>query len=69
MYNINREDIIEEAYMKCMTEMYAKAQPSANFSELLDGVKNGTIVTETKEIIKDKMEAVYGKGADAGADI
>ena len=32
-------------------------------------VKNGTIVTETKEIIKDKMEAVYGKGADAGADI
>ena len=59
MYNINREDIIDEAYMKCMTEMYAKAQPSANFSELLDGVKNGTIVDTPYDKVFERYYLSY----------
>ena len=35
-YNITRQDVINEAYDKCLTEMYAKSQPSANFKELCE---------------------------------
>ena len=43
-FYINRKSIIEEAYTRCITEMYAKAQPSANYKELLTKKKRGKIV-------------------------
>lgn len=56
---ITRDDIINEAYMKCMTEMYAKAQPSANFSDLLEGVKNGTIVDTPYDKVFERYYLSY----------
>lgn len=40
---LTRKDILEKAYHDCMSEMYAKAQPAANYDEILAGVKDGTI--------------------------
>lgn len=40
---LTRKDILEKAYHDCMSEMYAKAQPPANYDEILAGVKDGTI--------------------------
>ena len=34
-FNINRSFILEQAVLECLTEMYAKAQPSADFNELM----------------------------------
>lgn len=34
-FNIDRSSIIEQAILECLTEMYAKAQPSADFNELI----------------------------------
>lgn len=39
-----RKDILQRAYNECLTEMFAKAQPSADFNALMEGVKNGTII-------------------------
>lgn len=40
---LTRKDILEKAYHDCMSEMYAKSQPPADYDEILDGVKDGTI--------------------------
>lgn len=40
---LTRKAILEKAYHDCMSEMYAKSQPSVNYDEILDGVKNGSI--------------------------
>lgn len=40
---VNRENILNEAYKACMTEMYLKAQPSADFNKLLEDVKAGKL--------------------------
>ena len=37
---LDRKDIIEQAYNECLTEMYAKAQPPADFKALLEECKN-----------------------------
>ena len=34
-FNIDRSSVIEQAILECLTEMYAKAQPSADFNELM----------------------------------
>lgn len=49
-----RDDIIKQAYHECMTEMYAKAQPSADYDAILDGVKNGTINDSNKEPVYER---------------
>lgn len=43
-FQIDRRSIIEEAYNRCMTEMYAKAQPSADYNELITRKNAGEIV-------------------------
>ena len=32
---LNRDTIISRAFHECMTEMYAKAQPSVDYDQLL----------------------------------
>ena len=34
-FNIDRSSVIEQAILECLTEMYAKAQPSTDFNELM----------------------------------
>lgn len=46
---ITRRDIIQEAYNACMREMYAKAQPSADYDAIVAGVKDGTIQDSDKD--------------------
>lgn len=40
---LDRKEIIKRAYHECMVEMYAKAQPSADYNQLLEDAKNGKI--------------------------
>ena len=56
---LDRKKIIERAYNECMTEMYAKAQPSVDFNELLEGVKNGKIIDTDKEPVHDRYYLSY----------
>lgn len=46
---ITRRDIIQEAYDACMREMYAKAQPSADYDAMVAGIKDGTIQDTDKD--------------------
>ena len=48
---IRREKIIEQAYNECLQEMYAKAQPPADFKKLVEDVKEGKITDTDKEPI------------------
>ena len=41
---LDRQKILDEAYERCMEEMYLKAQPSVSYKKLIEGVINGTIV-------------------------
>ena len=41
---LDRKTILDEAFERCMEEMYQKAQPSVSYKELIAGVINGTIV-------------------------
>lgn len=56
---LSREDILERAYNECMIEMYAKSQPSANFNELLEGVKNGTIIDTPNDKVFERYYLSY----------
>ena len=47
---LDRKEIISRAYTACMTEMYAKAQPPADYNQLIQDVKDGKI---------DKNEMIY----------
>ena len=40
---LDRNEILEKAYTECMAEMYAKAQPPADYYQLLEDAKNGKI--------------------------
>lgn len=51
-FYIDRKSIIDEAYIRCMTEMYAKAQPSADYKELIAKKKTG-------EIIDSDLDPIY----------
>lgn len=43
-----REDILEQACIECLTEMYAKAQPPLDFKQYYEDVKSGNISKEDK---------------------
>jgi hypothetical protein len=43
-----REDILEQACIECLTEMYAKAQPPLDFKQYYEDVKSGKIVKENR---------------------
>lgn len=47
---VNREKILEQAIYDCYKEMYAKAQPSADFDQIVEDFKSGK---------RDKDERVY----------
>lgn len=51
-FNIDRKAVIERAYDECMVEMYAKAQPSADYKELVSKKKSG-------EIIDTDLDPIY----------
>lgn len=46
---LDRRQIIQQAYTECMREMYAKAQPSADYDAIVAGVKDGTIEDSDKD--------------------
>jgi hypothetical protein len=43
-----REDILEQACIECLTEMYAKAQPPLDFKQYYEDVKSGKIAQNDK---------------------
>ena len=43
MNKVTRENILDKAYHDCMCEMYKKAQPSADFDQLIKDVNDGKI--------------------------
>ena len=45
---LDRDQVIRKAYTECMAEMYAKAQPSADYYQLLEDAKNGKIGKDEK---------------------
>ena len=51
---LDRNDILSKAYMECMTEMYAKAQPSVDFIKLNEDLKNGIITESNADPIHDR---------------
>lgn len=69
---LDREQIIQKAYTECMAEMYAKAQPSADYYQLLEDAKNGKIGKDERVYeryylsyeefihIRDKYVKAYG---------
>ena len=56
---LNRRKILDEAYERCMEEMYLKAQPSASYKELVEGVKNGTIIDNSENPLYDRYYLSY----------
>ena len=69
---LDRDQVIRKAYNECMAEMYAKAQPSADYYQLLEDAKNGKIGKDEKVYerhylsyeefihIRDKYIKAYG---------
>lgn len=69
---LDRDQVIRKAYTECMAEMYAKAQPSADYYQLLEDAKNGKIGKDEKVYerhylsyeefihIRDKYVKAYG---------
>lgn len=45
---LDRKEILERAYHECMTEMYAKSQPSADYNQLLKDAQDGKISKDEK---------------------
>lgn len=69
---LNRNDVLHEAYIECLTEMYAKSQPPADFKKLNEDVKNGVIDEKNDTPIHDRhylsyeeYEYILGKYCDA----
>lgn len=67
---LDRDEILKEAYHKCMAEMYAKAQPSADYYRLLENAKNGKIgndekVYERYYLSHEEFKHILGKYKDA----
>ena len=40
---LDRQEIMERAYDECLTEMYAKSQPSVDYHQLIEDARNGKI--------------------------
>lgn len=67
---LDRDEILEKAYHECMAEMYAKAQPSADYNQLLEDAKNGKIgkdekVYERYYLSHEEFKHILGKYKDA----
>lgn len=61
-----RENILEQACLECLTEMYAKAQPSLDFKQYLDDVKSGKVaegdkVYERHYLSSDELHYIVNK--------
>lgn len=67
---LDRDEILKKAYHECMAEMYAKAQPSADYYQLLEDAKNGKIgkderVYERHYLSHEEFKHILGKYKDA----
>lgn len=67
---LDRNEILEKAYHECMAEMYAKAQPSADYYQLLEDAKNGKIgkderVYERYYLSQEEFKYILNKYKDA----
>ena len=67
---LDRKEIIKRAYHECMVEMYAKAQPSADYNQLLEDAKNGKIgkderVYERYYLSHEEFKYILNKYKDA----
>lgn len=67
---LDRKEILERAYTECMTEMYAKAQPSVDYHQLIEDAKNGKIgkderVYERYYLSHEEFEHIRNKYIDA----
>lgn len=68
----NKDEVWREAFNRCMKEMYAKAQPSADWDQILEDFKNGKYDKDTRiferyylskeefDYILDKYIKAYG---------
>lgn len=67
---LDRKEIIKRAYHECMVEMYAKAQPSTDYNQLLEDAKNGKIgkderVYERYYLSQEEFKYILNKYKDA----
>ena len=67
---LDRKEILKKAYHECMTEMYAKSQPSADYNQLLEDAKNGKIgkderVYERYYLSHEEFKHILGKYKEA----
>ena len=56
---LDRDEIIGRAYDDCMSEMYAKAQPSADFKQLVEDVKSGKIIDSNENPVYNRYYLSY----------
>lgn len=57
--NLTRRDIIKRAYTECLSEMYAKAQPSADYNQLIQDVKDKKIKDSAHEPVYQRYYLSY----------
>ena len=67
---LDREEILKRAYHECLTEMYAKSQPSVDYNQLLEDAKNGKIgkddaVYERYYLSHEELKYILKKYTDA----
>lgn len=67
---LNRQKILEQAFHDCMKEMYAKAQPPADYDQLLEDAKNGKIgkdenVYERHYLSSEEFNYIHDKYIEA----
>ena len=72
---LDRQEIMERAYDECLTEMYAKSQPSVDYHQLIEDARNGKIGKDERVYeryylsqeeflhIRDKYVKAYGMEA------
>lgn len=67
---LDRKEIIKKAYHDCLTEMYAKSQPPADYNQLLNDAKEGKIkkdelIYERHYLSKEEFKHIIDKYVDA----
>ncbi len=53
-YKLTRSSILEKAIHDCLSEMYKRAQPSADFDDYLKQLEDGVITDETRPYIYER---------------
>lgn len=56
---LDRRKILEKAHHDCLVEMYAKAQPPADFNKILEDVKSGILTDDEKNPIYKRHYLSY----------